>query len=51
MWHHDSVNCHIYRVSYQILPEVQMLVYIYEVLFYYEILYFDIDVTNLYISL
>ena len=40
-----------YRESSQFFPEVQMLVHIYEVLFYYKIIYFDIDMTILYISL
>ena len=39
MWQYCSINYHIYRVSCKFFLEVSMLVRIYEVLFYYKILY------------
>ena len=51
MWQYDLVNYHIYRVNSQLFTEFQMLLLIYEVLFYYEIIYFDINIKILYISL
>ena len=50
MLQYDSVNYHIYWISSQIFPEVQMLVRIYEVQIHYKIVYFDIDIAILYIS-
>ena len=51
MQQYYSVNCHTYMVSSQLLPEVLMLVRIYEFQLHYKIIYFDIDITIKYILL
>ena len=44
MWQYDSVSFHIYRLSNQWFPKAPTLVRIYEFLFYYKTIYYDIDI-------